>query len=1480
MQSSIETTNLLSPQQSRLEQFGAGQSASPYLCQAVYEVPRDMDLRHLGETATTLLRELDLRGDGQACGVEVIVENASVESPGQWMESGGAAGLTIRIAESEHGQTLVLLRASSVFFDRASLRLFARKLFASRTQEPGIPYANVARIFRTNHDSKDCETERRHWRRFDWKSLSDSQIPFERRGRDESFHPQYLPLGLSGDEAARVAACASALGCNAGEIVSCLLLWVVSGGNPVAAGLLEDFRSYRILEEVVGPLAVYAPAIVALQKDWSLRRSIDALREARRQSGRAAGYLNWDLAAGGAKPQRMPLLIESDSPAELPPFAGGVRLRAERWCGEPFTVRLAWNDAAELGFDATRIEPSVAAWIVERVRALAAVAHSDASWADLDRAAADRSACWLTGAVPLATADFVTAFEESAQRWPHRPAVRCGATFVTYAELDRQSRAIAQELRRQGASYDRGVALLMGRSVEWVAAMLGVLRAGGYFVPVDPTWPRERVRAILRDLDPVAVLLSNSGDGNGAEEFPAMRVDVVNGRAPDGSTLPAPLSESLAYVIYTSGSTGTPKGVAITRANLAHYNAAIVELLRHTADRNAGDAQMQFAHVSTLAADLGNTCLFPALATGACLHLLDDATVRSSEAFAQYLEHNGIDVLKIVPGHWAALAGESSLPLPRRALFFGGEALTTQVAECIASNDAVPVINHYGPTETTVGCLAGIVNRHNPAPCGASVVPLGTPLGGAAVLVLDEQQLPVAVGTAGEIYVSGPGVARGYENDPRLTAERFLPAPHGAPAGARMYRTGDRGRVLPNGQVEFLGRTDHQVKIRGYRVELPEIERAIASFAGVEAVAVVLRSNSAGQPSITAHTAPRVPLNDLRAHLNTLLPDYMIPAEFVLHDQLPRNANGKIDRANLPQPESAPAPASLPQTARERTLAEIWCSVLGVAEVGIHDDLFAIGGDSISSIQIASRATKAGIPLTPMKLFRSRTIAACLEASAPPQAVPETAGKRQPDTAVPAALRARFPDLTSAYPLSPSQHGMLFDCLLRPGEALYVSQYSCAFAGDFDAETLGKAWRETSARHEILRTSIVWEGLERPLNVLRASVAAPDVRIADWSDVASCEQQQRFETLAAEERATLARLRPEPLSSAVLIRVAEDRYRFLWTYHHLILDGWSLAVFASELGQAYEQVRSGGAPTVRPAPSYREYVDWIEARPAESGVRFWRGVLQGSSPCTLARQRINSPEARHTEEVFWLEAGVCGEIAEAARRNGVTQNTLAHAVWAAILRHWTHRDDPVSGVVVSGRNLRLDGVERMAGPFVNTIPMRYRWIHGSSFAGWVSAQHRELAEALEHEHLPLAKILEAAGRKGTAPLFDAIFSFQNLPATGSQSSLMPSAGEFRGGATSYPLSLDIEPGERWKLTITLDSGRFAEGFADRLFRLFEAGAKAVAGGVRTLDELALAIANAGPSAPATPSPSGRAAAQGMRRGTGIALDEATTARQL
>ncbi|WP_413142647.1 amino acid adenylation domain-containing protein [Burkholderia cepacia] len=810
-------------------------------------------------------------------------------------------------------------------------------------------------------------------------------------------------------------------------------------------------------------------------------------------------------------------------------------------------------------------------------------------------------------ALRIEHADIAAAFARQAAAYPHRVALADASASLTFGELDDASNRLARALSGRGVGAEVPVIVCIERSARFVVGLLGALKAGALAVLLDPAQPAARLAAAAADCGARWALVADTEAWPAGIDAQPLDVDTLAQDATlalAAGVRVAPHPEQGAYLIYTSGSTGTPKGVVVSHGALADYVQGMLDELAFAPDAS-------FAMVSTVAADLGHTTLFGALCAGRTLHLLPAACAFDPDLFADEMRRRDVGVLKIVPSHLQALL-DARVPadvLPRHALVTGGETLTwALVARLAALAPACRVINHYGPTEATVGAIVcDTASIAADARDPASGVPLGLPLPNARALVLDAFGACVPAGATGELYLGGPGVARGYLGRPAQTAERFVPDPF--TPGARLYRTGDRVRLRVDGRLAFLGRIDDQVKIRGYRVEPGEVSAAVRA-AGPVAQAETLGIEHDGRLRLATFVVMRDGATfdeaAVRAALAAKLPDYMVPAQFVALARLPVTANGKIDRAALREQAAAPvatASGNAPQGAVETVLAEVWQAVLKAPQVGRDDNFFELGGDSILVLQVIARARKRGVRFTPKQLFDGPTVAE-LARIAKTEDVAVAAAVAQP-----AAGSAAGAPVT-AQVLTPAQQRFFALDIPRPGH--WNQSVAFDVRGPFDADAFARAFDALLTHRDAFRQRFTRgaDGTWRASDAAKPYDALPFVEVAarDEADALA-----RFDAL--QRRLDLGR---GPLACACAARLPDGSTQLHLAIHHAIVDGVSWRILLDDLDSAY-RAACERTPIRLSQPGLRADA-WASrlaraatepASPFAAEATYWAGMVQG-----------------------------------------------------------------------------------------------------------------------------------------------------------------------------------------------------------------------------------------------------------------------------
>lgn len=888
-------------------------------------------------------------------------------------------------------------------------------------EEP-VQYAQVSEWANELLASEESRAGREHFRAQDLSPLFSLALPLESREAG-GFAPERVAVDLAPGIAARAAELAGAWGIEERSLLLaawCALLSRLSGATQVGVGVQLDGRTHPDLADALGPFARTVPQLkrvgdartlaeLAGEIDAALTEAVDwqdcfsTEEDGRYSAGFPAAFSY--RSVGSSEPAASP-------PSQTVRFAVERRVAyVERFKLALEAERSATGLQVTLAYDSRIFSADAAATQSERFGTfLAALLAAPAAPVDdpdlLTGSERERLARFNdTGApIPAGTAD--DRFVAQARSTPERTAIKSGGLELTYAELLARTEHLAQALAARGAGPGTLVAILAERSIEMVVGLLGVLRAGAAYLPLDSAYPRERLAFMLEDSGADLVLAEESLLGLLPPERATSPRTLALGSLPAtaaGAVITRPAGpHDLAYVLYTSGSTGKPKGVMVPHRGLVNY----LDWAIGAYEIGTGTVPVH----SPIGFDLTVTSLFAPLASGGTVELLSED--RGVESLAAALGLGvGYSLVKLTPAHLALLAPiaeKSEASAWSKTLVIGGEALLGETL-AVWSKQApeVRIANEYGPTETVVGCAVYLARAGDVAP---GPVPIGRPIRNARLHLLDSRGRPVPVGVPGEIFIGGAGVARGYLGRPDLTAERFVPDPfaieRGEP-GARLYKSGDLARLLPSGDLEFLGRNDHQVKIRGVRLELGEIEAALAGAPGVREAAVLAREDRPGERRLVAYyTTDREPapnVDELRRHLAASLPEGMVPAMYLRLPALPLTANGKLDRAALPAPGNARPDLEreyvAPRNETETALVEIWGEVLGLERIGVEDSFFALGGDSIRSVRVIALAKERGIEISVEELFRHPTVAALAthaeESAAAPGSAAGTAAEEE-----------------------------------------------------------------------------------------------------------------------------------------------------------------------------------------------------------------------------------------------------------------------------------------------------------------------------------------------------------------------------------------------------------------------------------------------------------------------------------------------------
>ncbi|HEY0370700.1 MAG TPA: amino acid adenylation domain-containing protein, partial [Thermoanaerobaculia bacterium] len=968
-------------------------------------------------------------------------------------------------------------------------------------------------------------------------------------------------------------------------------------------------------------------------------------------------------------------------------------------------------------------------------------------------------------------------FEQQAEAQPDAVAVVYEGESLTYAELNARANQLAHYLINLGVQPDDRVAICTERNIDLIVGLLGILKAGGAYMPLDPTYPQDRLTWMLEDASPVALLVhSDVADLLPETDITTLRLDVdipvlTRRLATHNPQLPTVTSGNLAYVIYTSGSTGTPKGVMVEHRNV---NRLVINNPYFTA--TSDDC---FAHCANPAFDAATWEIWGALLNGARLLVVPPSVVMEPARLDATLASNGVTALWLTVGlfnQYVDLLPNAFAKL--RYLLVGGDALDPRTIRQLLAREQRPehVVNGYGPTETTTFAITHDIISVSEE---ARSIPLGKPIANTQIYILDANREPVPVGVEGEIYIGGHGVARGYLNRPELTAERFITNPF---AEGTMYKTGDRGRWLPNGTIEFLGRNDFQVKLRGFRIELGEIEAKLSQCEGVRDAIVIAREDTPGDKRLVAYlvwsAAATLPLSYLRDTLARQLPEYMIPSAFVELDAFPLTPNGKVDRKALPAPEATALTTreyEAPETEIEQTLANLWQELLHVERVGRHDQFFELGGHSLLVVAMVERLRALGLSGEVRAVFASPTLheyAATLQRDAAagpaipanlltpntevitPELLPLVSLTQEEIDGIVAAVPGGVRNIQDIYPLLPLQEGMLFHHLLETEGDTYLLRDLVAFDSKERLEQFLAVLQQLIARHDILRTAVAWEGLSTPVQVVFRDAPLP-VEIVTPSGERDVVEELRERTDPHRMRLDLRRA---PLLAAY---IAEDVARGEWVLsllsHHMVCDHETLELVMADV----RALMLNPAQELPPSLPLRNLVAQTTQVAASQHEEYFREQLGDIDAPTAPFGIVNvQVKASDIDTIgMKLDDDLARRLRDTAGRHGVPPSVLFHVAWAQVLARCTGRNDVVFGTVLSGRLQGAAGADRALGMFINTLPLRVS-LDGDA-KQVVQQSYERMVSLLAHEQAPLVLAQRCSGVQAPLPLFTTLLNFRH-----------------------------------------------------------------------------------------------------------------------
>ena len=1014
-------------------------------------------------------------------------------------------------------------------------------------------------------------------------------------------------------------------------------------------------------------------------------------------------------------------------------------------------------------------------------------------------------------------------FEKQAVLTPERIALMCDDIQVNYRKLNEEANRLARLLIEKGIGPEQFVALALPRSPEMVASMLGVLKTGAAYLPLDPEFPADRISYMLEDAKPSCIITTEEiaaslPDNLAVPELvldQAVTQEIIKRYSPENPDVSVSLDHP-AYIIYTSGSTGRPKGVVVTQKSLSNFLLSMQEAF------SLGEEDRLLA-VTTVAFDISALELYLPLISGAQIVIAKKETIREPQALAQMIENFDINIMQATPTLWHALVTSEPEKLRGLRVLVGGEALPSGLLQALQDLHC-SVTNLYGPTETTIWSAAAFLEEGL-----KGVPPIGKPIWNTQVYVLDNGLQPVPPGVVGELYIAGTGLARGYFHRPDLTAERFVADPYGPP-GTRMYRTGDQARWRADGSLDYIGRADHQIKIRGFRIELGEIDAVLANHPHIEQAAVVVREDQPGDKRLAAYVVADAAIDtaELRRYMGASLPDYMVPSAFVEMDELPLTPNGKLDRKALPAPDfSTSVSDRAPRTPQEEILCDLFAEVLGLARVGIDDSFFELGGHSLLAARLMSRIREVmGAELGIAKLFDEPTVAGL------------AAHLDLAQSARPALQRAERPE---KIPLSFAQRRLWFLHCLEGPSPTYNIPVAVRLSGELDQGLLKAALYDLVRRHESLRTIFPESQGTSYQHILDADQACPELHVTEIAE------KELSDRLAEAVRYSFD-LAAEPAFRAELFVIGPDKYVLLLLVHHIVGDGWSLTPLTRDLGTAYAARCHGRSPEWAPlAVQYADYALWQQELLGNEDdpnsliagqLAFWKETLKNlPDQLELPTDYSRPAEPSHDGDTihFRIEPEFHKRLQELARANRVSLFMVLQSGLAALLTRLGAGTDIPIGSPIAGRN--DDALGDLVGLFINTLVLRTDTSGDPSFRELLDRVREVNLAAYDNQDLPferLVEVLNPARSRATHPLFQIMLAFQNTPDAELHLPDMESSLRINSvGSAKFDLTLEISEdrladgtpnGMEGLLEYSTDlfKRETAQALADRLMRLLEA----------------------------------------------------------
>ncbi|WP_414620773.1 amino acid adenylation domain-containing protein [Calothrix sp. CCY 0018] len=1105
----------------------------------------------------------------------------------------------IKLSESQH---ILIISLPTLCADTRTIKNLVNQISQAYAQcskgkafsKEYVQYVQFSEWQNQLLDDEDASSAEEYWQQQKISSLSTLKLPLEKLRNNQEFVTDSYKLVIGQELLNKINNFAQKYDQTPDVILlACwkILVWRLTGESEIVIGTASERRDYEELYDVLGLLATWLPIKTKFTPNLNFLELLTVVAQTLENAAEWQDYFVSEITeedeiiafSVGFECDKLPEKYSNT----------GISFAIDKLvnCIEPFKIKLSliWSVSsliAEFYYDvnyfssetiqslATQFETLLNNALVEPQKLISQLEILTQS---------DRQQ--LVFGFNQTRIDYTSTkcihqlFAEQAAKTPNRIAVVYENEKITYAELNCKANQLANYLQTLGVKPRVVVGLCVERSLEMIIGLLAILKAGGAYLPLDPMLPQESLCFRLQNVQaPILLTQHQLANAFSIDVAQAVCIDTdwdTIAQSSDTNPICTTKIEDLVYVLFTSGSTGKPKGVAVEHRQLLNYLNGILDKLKPVDSAN-------FATISTIAADLGNTVIFPALCTGGCLHVISHERATNPEALLDYCDHHPIDYLKIVPSHLNALltASKPEKILPKRCLILGGEALSWNLVETLqkyAPN--CRILNHYGPTETTVGVLTYSLNGEA-IKDRSEIVPLGRPLSNIQIYILDHYLQPVPIGVTGELHIGGNSLARGYFNQVELTKRKFVDNPFNDEVGSRLYKTGDLARYLPDGNIEFLGRIDHQVKIRGFRIELGEVESVLQQHPTIRETVVLAQEDDSGNKRLIAYIVPHqhtFTATDIRDFLKQKLPDYMIPLAFVQLKSLPLTPNGKVDRQALPDPEQVrPELAQTfvqPRTPAEETIAKIWAQVLRIERVGINDNLFELGGDSIMTIQIAARVNQVGLQVTPKQIFEYPTVASLA-------AVIDTNLNIQSETGL--------------LPLTPMQRRFFEEHLSKPqhcNQTLVLEVQKIIVPDLFEEAVQYLLQHHEALRFQFNSQQSAWQ----QSNTVTDAVKTASFSYIDLSGQLAEQQETALESILSELQTSLNLAEGLLLRAALLNFGNNQPQRLVLVIHYLVADSISWRILLKDLQQIYQKL-SQKQPVKLPLKtnSFKQWTELLE----------------------------------------------------------------------------------------------------------------------------------------------------------------------------------------------------------------------------------------------------------------------------------------------